>query len=39
MANGSQKEEVSLLITQDHMAFLPAAPGGVLLIALWQNSV
>jgi len=29
----------SFLITQDHMAFLPAAPGDVLLAALWQNSV
>ena len=38
-AKGSQKEVVSFLITQDHMAFLPAAPGGVLLTALWPKSV
>ena len=33
-AKGSQKEVGSFLITQDHMAFLPAALGGVLLVAL-----
>jgi hypothetical protein len=26
-AKGSQKEVVSFLIRQDHMAFLPVAPG------------
>jgi hypothetical protein len=39
MAKVAQKEVVSCLITQDHMAFLPATSGGVLLVVLWQNSV
>ena len=38
-AKGSQKEEVSFLIAQDHIGFLSAAPGGVLLTAMWHQSV
>jgi len=40
MAKGSQKkEEVSFLIAQDHIGFLSAAPGGLLLTAMWHKSV
>ena len=35
----AQKEEVSFLIAQDHIGFLSAAPGGLLLTAMWHKSV